>query len=160
MHKPILFLDMDQVLADFSRSPVFEEIEKPEYNPPEMYQKYFFEELPVVDGALSAVRRLMRHYEIHILTQPVSETHYSYSEKAAWIWKWFPELGQRVHMSQNKEFLSAPGRVLVDDNKGKWCDLWESKGGTFIHFEYSPDNRAWNKQEWNSVVGRLLDGHV
>ena len=151
-----IFIDMDQVLADFSRSPLFEGMEKVEYNPPQMYEKYFFEELPVVDGALSAVRVLMKKYDVHILTQPVKETHYSYSEKAAWIWKWFPELGGKLHMSQNKEFLSAKNHILIDDNLEKWGEKWEDHGGTFIHFDYSPDNRAWNKQEWDSIVGRLI----
>lgn len=154
---PILFVDMDCVLSDFCNSPMFEKHEQIQNNPPRMYEEFFFETLPVVDGALWAIRKLMPYYDIHVLTQPVMNTHYSYSEKAAWIWKWFPELGGKLHLTQNKEFFSGPGRVLIDDSVEKWYKKWEDKGGMFIHFSYSPmHNNKINRSEWERIVQELL----
>ena len=150
-----LFIDQDNVLAAFDLSPMFKQGDEYKNNPPRMYERYFFETLPVVKGALWAVRTLMPHYDIHILTQPVKETHYSYSEKAAWVWKWFPELGGKVHMSQKKEFLSGRNRILIDDNL-KWWEPWEMNGGQFVHFKYDLETPENNRKQWELIVEQLL----
>jgi 5'(3')-deoxyribonucleotidase len=155
IEKQILFIDMDLVLADFYKSPLFQKTDVIQHNPARMYEEYFFETLPVVEGALWAVRMLMPHYDIHVLTQPVKETHYSYSEKAAWIWKWFPELSANLHLTQQKELLSGEGRILIDDNHAKWSDKWVSQGGKFIHFKYEIDDARMNRQEWERIVDEL-----
>lgn len=134
----ILFIDMDNVLADFEKSPFFKGREEVKINPSEMYEQFFFETLPPIKGALSAVRELLsiEGVEIQILTQPVKETHYSYSEKVAWISKWFPELLGKITLTQDKSLLSGKGRVLIDDNFKKWKPSWEEHGGEFIWFDY------------------------
>jgi 5'(3')-deoxyribonucleotidase len=153
--KPIVFIDMDGVLANFCASPMFEKADKIKNNPPRMYDQYFFETLPVIEGALSQVRRLMQseRYEIQILTKPVRYTHYSYSEKAAWVWKWFPELGEKLTLTQNKTLLAKEGRILIDDSLDEWGKNWENSGGTFFHFNYEAGNHA---AQWKEIVDRLL----
>ena len=157
MKKLILFLDMDCVLADFSRSDMFEESDRKRNSPPQMYEKYFFETLPPVDGCLSSVRELMQsnYFDIHVLSQPVKETHYSYSEKAAWIAKWFPELNHNLILTQDKSLMSAPGRILLDDNDIKWKKCWEDGGGVFFKFHYT-ENKHTNRIEWSIIVKQIL----
>lgn len=145
-----IFIDMDGVIADFYNSPLIKG-ERRGYNAyPEMYEQGFFEDLPPVPGALSAVREILTMFpgKVHILTQPVANTYYSYSEKAAWIKKWFPELKDNVIMTQNKEFIAGQGRVLIDDNKTKWKDSWETRGGSFVHFDDTKDSRS----QWAEVI--------
>lgn len=150
----IIFLDQDCVLADFIRSPAFPDNYDGHYNPSEMYEKFFFENLPPVKGALSGVRELLKikGVELHILTQPVKETHYSYSEKVAWIGKWFPELLGSVTLTQNKELMSGPGRILLDDNADKWKNKWEKHGGKFVHFNYETEKHT---HEWKKIVSEI-----
>lgn len=146
--KTPIFVDMDGVLADFHKSPLFEKGDELVLNPPRMYEKRFFETLPVIDGALWGVRELMNleDAEVHILSSPVLYTHYSYSEKASWIAKYFPELTDRLNLSQNKEFYSKVGRILIDDYGKKWRQKWESGGGIFYHFDHDiPHREMWEK---------------
>jgi 5'(3')-deoxyribonucleotidase len=148
----ILFLDMDNVLADFSASPKLKG-DPHKFNPSEMYEQFFFEELPPVKGSLSAVREFLQMgIEVHILSQPVKETHYSYSEKAAWVAKWFPELLGNIHLTQKKEFFAGEGHVLIDDNEKKWRALWEDGGGTFVHFRYYTSE---HESHWRYVIGEI-----
>jgi 5'(3')-deoxyribonucleotidase len=155
--KPILFIDMDNVIADFSNSSNLKHHDELFHSPPEMFEEGFFENLPVVEGALWALRVLQKKYDIHILTKPVAITHYSHSEKSAWIWKWFPYLGNKVHMSQNKEFLSAPNRILIDDSQREWSDKWVANGGKFVHFKYHPRMRKeYYKNLWVNIVEDLM----
>lgn len=154
--KPIVFIDMDGVLANFCASPMFENADQIKNNPPRMYDQYFFETLPPIDGAMSQVRRLIQSemYHIEILTKPVRFTHYSYSEKAAWIWKWFPELGDKVNMTQNKTLFAAPNRILVDDSLDDWGENWVEQGGTFFHFDYYAGK---HRQQWEEIVTKLME---
>lgn len=147
---------MDCVLADFCRSPMFKRGDKIKNAPPKMFEEFFFETLPPVEGSLSAVRQLLQSdkYDIHILTQPVKETHYSYSEKAAWVAKWFPELLNKLTLTQNKELLSGPNRILIDDSIIRWQSKWESAGGKFITFNYSSELE--NRTEWERIVSELI----
>lgn len=146
---------MDCVIADFWNSPMLKNVEQVQ-DPPQMFEQFFFETLPPVEGALSSIRKLIqsRKYDVHILSKPLKLTHFSYSEKAAWISKWFPELLSRLTLTQNKELSSGVGRILIDDNADEWGDKWEKAGGTFIHFEYS--RHGDNRTEWDRITSQLL----
>lgn len=149
-----IMLDMDSTTVDFWKSHMFKSKERG-LNPPEMYEPGFFETLPPMPGALSGVRAVLEfgrvnNINIHILSKPVSATFYSYSEKAAWISKWFPELVRNIILCQHKELVSAPGRVLIDDHL-PWKDLWEGRGGTFILF----DEHRSSAEYWLEIVEQM-----
>jgi hypothetical protein len=149
VNKTIFYIDMDGVLADFCSSPAFKKGDQLVSAPPRMFEIGFFEHLPPIDGALWAVRSLMKNpdLDIYILTQPVKDSICSYSEKAAWVAKWLPELSLKLILTQNKELLSKSGSVLVDDAAWKWKEKWEAGGGTFIHFNiknYDTDRPSEN----------------
>ena len=152
--RPVLFIDMDGVIADFNKSHHFIGGRKKERHPHEMYKEGFFETLPVIAGARYALRALLdcNKYEIYILSKPVRHSPLSYSEKAAWIWKHFPELGEKITLTQNKTLLSGKDRILIDDTLVEWGEPWQEAGGQFIHFDY----RRNHEEEWRRILEQLL----
>lgn len=131
----IVYIDMDEVLADFTGA-----AKSAERHPPKMFAPFFFENLIPIDGSLEAVRQLIKlGVRIEILTQPVKESVLSYTEKAAWIAKWIPELVGHVNMTQDKTLFQ--GDILIDDSK-----KWSGFSGMFLHFDRSKgDKEMWKK---------------
>lgn len=145
--KKIVYIDMDDTIADFLA--FFNALGIPcnEFEVRRMYEHGFFYNLKPMEGSLSGVRALIRlGYDVHILTQPVAESAHSYSEKAAWIARHFPELVGKVHMTQNKGLFI--GHYLVDDNEKKWKEKFEANGGKFVHFDCHSDHRT----VWENIV--------
>lgn len=150
MKKKILYIDMDEVLADFMAHP---EVKGRTRHPTAMYEQGFFANLQPVPGALVAVRKLHHSgmFDIHVLTQPLAESPVSYMEKAQWIWKWFPELGLKINMTQDKGLFK--GDFLIDDNAKKWEDKFRENGGVFIHFRQDEDPQVM----WDEIINLLLE---
>lgn len=146
----IVFIDMDDTIADFVGHPVFKGEKPCDLTIHHMYEPGFFENLEPIQGAHSGVRRLIRAgFDVHILTQPVAESAHSYSEKVKWIGKHFPELINKISMTQDKGLFK--GDFLVDDNAVKWKDKFETNGGKFIWFRHDiPDY-------WGSVVAQIFE---
>lgn len=163
----IVYIDMDGVIADFRKSSYFKLKDPVASAPPRMYEQGFFETLPVADGASWALRSILKNknLDVYILTQPVKESTLSYTEKANWIAKWFPELSGKIIMTQNKELLAAEGRILIDDADWKWQALWENNQGTFFHFNvnsYDPIHPTQSdidsfRSMWEIIVSKLKD---
>lgn len=130
MNKPILYIDMDEVLCDFCGHPSLEQWDRTKRNPPEMYEPGFFESLKPFPGAIYSITKLLNEdeWDIYILTQPVAKSPVSYMEKANWICKWLPDLRDKLILTQNKGLHI--GHVLVDDSE-KWEKVFKGK---FIHF--------------------------
>lgn len=151
--KKLFYIDMDGVLCDFRGSSYFQPGDPVTKAPARMYEFGFFENLPLMDGALWGVRSLIKNenLDIFILSQPVKESSISYTEKANWINKWFPELNAKIILTQNKEHLSAPGRILVDDAKWKWGEAWEKQGGEFLHFNVKSNDPYYKNEHQNGV---------
>lgn len=148
MDKKIIFIDLDDTIADFLGSEVF----KDRIDIYKMFEPGFFFNLKPVDGALSGVRALIEMgWDVYILTQPVAESAHSYSEKVQWIGMWFPELIRKVNMVQDKGLVK--GDFLIDDNEKKWKERFESNGGKFVHFRYNKDDREGNARHWRAIVG-------
>jgi 5'(3')-deoxyribonucleotidase len=150
MSKKILYIDMDDTIADFTGSSVFDS----GFDVAKMYEPGFFLNLKPIDGALVAVRALIRlGFDVQILSQPVAESAHSYLEKAQWINLYFPELILKVNLTQDKGLFK--GHYLVDDNLPKWQAKFEANGGKFIHFPYTHkhDRTAYdNRKRWEMIV--------
>ena len=148
MQKPVIYLDMDQVLVDFNSSSSIPLEEKHIWGHPAIYKTGFFSNLRPMPGAIQFVHNLLKdgHFDVQILTQPVIENFDSYSEKAAWIGKYLPSLVGKINMTQNK--LLFKGYMLVDDNP-KWQDF----DGKF--FLFNPrDSLAEFKQLESFLLGQ------
>lgn len=141
-------------MADFEGSSLFQPgipIKDQVYK---MYEPGFFLQLKPVEGALASVRALMRMgYDVHILSRPIAESPQSYTEKAQWVGMWFPDLINKLNLTQNKEFFK--GDYLIDDDSELWQAKWEATGGKFVHFDYCEKDdysKAPNFIVWANIV--------
>ena len=108
--KKIVYIDLDDTIADFLGAEVF----KSGFDVSLMYEPGFFLNLKPIAGAQVAVRQIMRMgYDVHILSQPVAESAHSYQEKVEWIGKYFPDLINKINLTQDKGLFK--GDFLIDD---------------------------------------------
>lgn len=142
----LIQVDMDDTTADFGGSDVFGEI----LDDTKMYEPGFFRDLKPVDGALVAVRKLIKlGFEVQICTKPLAQSAHCYSEKVQWIGMWLPELVYKINMTQDKGLIK--GDYLIDDNLKEWKVKFEKTGGKFIHFPYQRNGKG-HKAAWESIV--------
>lgn len=147
MKSKVVYIDMDDTIADFLGAEVF----KDGFDVAKMYEPGFFRNLKPIPGSQVAVRQLIRMgFDVQILSQPVAESSHSYSEKAEWIGIYFPDLINKINLTQDKG--NFVGDFLIDDNEPKWKTKFEANGGQFIHIDPKKDMR----QEWKRIVELLI----
>jgi 5'(3')-deoxyribonucleotidase len=138
--KSIVYVDMDDVLCDFSGAykehlQLHPHIKFPQSTPG------FFEGLLPIEGAIEATNfmRSTESFELYILTAPSTRNPLSYTEKRLWIENHFDyEFTERLIICPNKGLLR--GDYLIDDNlhgKGQ-----ENFLGTVLHYG-SPCFPSW-----------------
>jgi len=146
--KPILYFDMDGVLADFNRA-----IE--ERVTPELCVKYgtnvdeipgIFNDLEPVKGAIFAFHELSEHYDCYILSTAPWGNPEAWMEKRLWVEK---HLGEAAHkkliLSHNKHLNR--GDYLIDDRLANGADRFEGE-----HLLFGGDQFP----NWKSVLEYLL----
>lgn len=145
-------VDMDDVIADFYKSaahPISGEVQDEK-----MFDRYFFLNLEPIPGAKSAVFQLLKMgFNITIVSQPFTALPESYMEKAQWIQLHFPQLTNKIILTQDKGLVRTD--FLIDDNKKKWQEKFEQTGGKFIHFQYGGYNTQDMKNPeymWTEIV--------
>ena len=143
----IIYIDMDDVLCDFSSAHRRDLANNPGIKFPQS-QYGFFTKLEPLDNAITAVQALIRseQYEPYVLTAPSPRNPLSYTEKRVWIEDHFGyAFVERLIICAYKGLLK--GDYLIDDNvEGKGQEMFE---GELIHFgsvEY-PD--------WQAVMAKL-----
>ena len=144
MNKKIIYIDMDEVLADFYK--LYEE--KIEANPSIKFPQAeygFFANLEPIKDSIGSVKSLIECelFDVYILTAPSVKNPLCYTEKRVWIEKYFGiDFCEKLIISPNKGLNK--GDYLIDDNNyGKGQDQFEGK---LIHFasDEFPD--------WKSVI--------
>lgn len=145
-NKRIIYLDMDGVLANFFGA--LGRVVKPTDEPMEIYEKGFYRNMPVNEGAIEAVKALIANpkLDVYIASKPCSNSPYCASEKYEWVKEHFPALYKKIFLTSNKNMLS--GHTLVDDHPDKWNDF----NGEIIYF--NPHEPA---KSWANVI-RILNG--
>ncbi|TDF35204.1 hypothetical protein EYS14_21625 [Alteromonadaceae bacterium M269] len=130
-HK-VVYIDMDDVLCDYSAA--FNQALKatPEVAYPQSQYGFYANLLPI-DGAIESVNKLIsaEEYEPYILTAPSTMNPLCYTEKRVWIEKYFGiEFTEKLIISPNKALLK--GELLIDDNaSGRGQEHFD---GEFIQF--------------------------
>jgi 5'(3')-deoxyribonucleotidase len=128
----IIYVDMDDVLCDFSGAHKRALEKEPKMHYPQS-QYGFFQKLPALEGAIDAMLELYTSdkYIPYILTAPSIRNPFSYAEKRVWIEEnlGFPFV-DRLILCPNKGLLK--GDILIDDNQsGKGQENFD---GRLIHF--------------------------
>ena len=117
--KKLLFLDMDGVICNFDkeaeRRSSLMGISAQEFKDKKYYrQPTFYESLEPTEGALEAIEKLKKKYEIRILSAPSWGNPSSFTEKRIWIEKYLGEWGEkRMDLTFRKDL--SIGHFLVDD---------------------------------------------
>lgn len=146
--KKIVYIDMDDTLADFMGA---YEIAR-ERNPAMMFPQAeygFFANLEPLEDAVESVQRLLdsEHLSPYILTAPSTINPLCYTEKRIWVEQYLGmEMVERLIISPDKSLLK--GDYLVDDiPEGKGQESFEGELLQFASTTY-PD--------WQSVMSYLM----
>ena len=130
--KKIIYVDMDDVLCDYSTAHREALLKKPDINFPQS-QFGFFRKLKPINGAIEAIQFLskQKRFEVYILTAPSTKNPLCYLEKRLWV---EDHLGmnmvERLIISPNKGLNK--GDYLIDDHdSGRGQDHFE---GILLHF--------------------------
>lgn len=142
-NRPIVYIDMDGVLANFDKAHKEQYDEKS--NPFPQSRVHFFYDLEEIEGSNHAVRELNKLFNIRIATAPSVKNPLCYTEKRQWIEKHYGDINlqDQLYIIPDKSVLI--GDYLIDDNICAKNGQANFKG-ELIHFgskEY---------KDWNSVL--------
>ena len=145
--KPILYIDMDNVLVDFqSGIDKLSEYEKKEYEGRYDEVPNIFARMCPYEGAISAYHHLVHFYDVYILSTAPWNNPSAWSDKLIWVRKWLgTSCYKRLILSHHKNLNR--GDFLIDDRLKNGT---ESFSGELILFgsEQYPN--------WDSVVDYLI----
>ncbi|TVQ83299.1 MAG: hypothetical protein EA357_06500 [Micavibrio sp.] len=141
MVKPIIFLDLDGVIADFETHAetqgkyhrVTGKLDR------EALDHQWWSTIPVFDGAQEFYETLQKIGDVKFLTGPMLHSG-CHSGKAEWIENFDKNRGKWalrdliICPAPDKHLLSGPGRILIDDRKNNIAD-WRLAGGIGILHE-------------------------
>ena len=132
MKQKIIYIDMDDVLCNFSNARTKALEIEPEIAWPQS-QYGFFRNLEAMEDAVKSVHKLLADdkFDVYILTAPSVLNPMCYTEKRDWVEKHLGmEMAHRLIISPHKNLNK--GDYLIDDNiAGKGQERFE---GTLIHF--------------------------
>ncbi|MDO6525183.1 hypothetical protein Q4519_05750 [Motilimonas sp. 1_MG-2023] len=139
----IVYIDMDDVLCDFSRAFQRAIAHTPQIQFPQS-QYGFYTALEPIEGAIEAVNALIESssYTPYILTAPSVRNPLCYTEKRVWVERYFGlDFAEKLIICSNKGLLK--GDYLIDDkSKGRGQ---EGFTGELIQFGQAPF------QDWQEV---------
>lgn len=144
----IVYVDMDNVLVDFpwGIDQLSEEI-KEKYKDDIDEVPDFFSDLPPIDGAIEAFRKLRKQYDVYILSTAPWRNPSAWVDKLRWVHKHLPEAGhKRLILTHNKHLNK--GDYLIDDRTANGAGQFE---GEHIHFGKEPF------PDWDAVLEYLFD---
>ena len=155
--KPIVYLDMDGVLADFfaeyavlaglPRGSSYRDIPPAKADPTlnKMVGTDFFARLPKFDTADALVNMVVKQFGSYdICSSPLRGDHEGSEKwKRVWIQKHLnPQPKEIVITSQKQKFALQPDgtpNILIDD-RGSNISSWEAKGGIGIKYQADEDS--------------------
>lgn len=139
--KKRIYVDMDNVLCDFSKAYLAKKSE--EYFYPQAHFG-FFKNLEPIENAIKSFRILEKYYDVWILTSPSIYNPLSYSEKREWVEQ---HLGfdtcRKLILSPDKSLFK--GEYLIDDN------IHDGFEGEHLHF-----GKGNQYPDWDSIIFYLL----
>ena len=144
--KKILYVDMDNVLVDFSAALRDKNlVAKDDIDEFVDGTEGLFLELKPMPGAVKAFNFLAKHFDTYILTTAPWKNKSAWTDKRIWVEKYLSEAGIKKLIITHNKGLNK-GDYIIDDRLAKGVDKFE---GEHIHFltEKFPN--------WNSVLDYL-----
>lgn len=150
-NKKIIYIDMDGVLVDFESA--FSQLTKDDYaNYVGQYDNVpgIFALMEPMPGAIEAVEKLQRKYDLYILSSSPWENPTALGDKLAWVKKYFGD--EKDSLFYKKVIFSSAkhlsrGDILIDDRTANGAGDFEGEHILFGSREF-PD--------WEAVLDRLL----
>ena len=127
MSKPIIYIDMDNVLVDFESAIALipqETLEQYD-NHPDLVPGIFSLMKPL-KGAVEAYRQLVEHYDVYILSTAPWDNPSSWTDKLLWVKQYLPNLAyKRLILTHHKDLNR--GDFLIDDRKKNGAAKFQGK---------------------------------
>ncbi|WP_233164712.1 5'(3')-deoxyribonucleotidase [Pedobacter sp. ASV28] len=115
-------------------------------------EKGFFRDLPVVDGAVEAVRQLQEKYEIYVVSAAM-EFRNSLEDKMDWLTEYFPFIDWKHIVFCGEKIVNVD--IMIDDRIKNFRDF---KGRPLLFT--SPHNLLLTEYErvdnWQQVLDKLM----
>jgi 5'-nucleotidase len=145
-----LYLDMDNVVVDFPSAFEHYTQEFLDAHPEKDEIEGIFSNMKPVEGAVEAIEKLYRYFDIYFLSTAPFANPSAWSDKVKWIQQYCPIVGhKRLILSHHKNLNK--GDYLIDDRTRNGVLGFE---GTHIHFAEA------NAQTWQQITEQLLDKEV
>ncbi|WP_421940857.1 5' nucleotidase, NT5C type [Pedobacter sp.] len=131
-----------------------EVIADPELAKKIFHQAGFFRTLPVMPGAIEAVKKLMEEYEVYIVSAAM-EFPLSLFEKREWLSEHFPFISWRnIIFCGDKSIIDT--NYLIDDHC-KNLDFCKGKAIMFTAFHNVNKNHHKRINHWNDIHSLLKE---
>lgn len=149
-HGDTVYIDMDGVVADYKTAyegyfnTTLDMQGDIPHTPPGFYRS-----LPVIEGAKSAVLKIMEHCDVYFCSSPSWHNTTSYSDKADWLKDTFGHHAEeRLILTHNKSLMI--GSVLIDDRHVHGVTAFKG-----LHIQFGSDEYP----DWNSVIRKFEQCH-
>ena len=148
--KPVVYLDMDGVVADFAagyKAKFDRNVFKDDDFTVQQFcatDPNFFRTLPELPKGRELYEQLKDKFNIVFLTTPMESMDYCKTDKIAWAKEHYPGVKTIIFSDNKAEFAAHEGAVLIDD-MGHNLEPWTEAGGTALNFEKLSNDKILDK---------------
>lgn len=128
----------------------------------EAHRHEWWDNLTPYPGAVDFVTRLQEEMEqVYFLSSP-SLDHHSFSGKAAFVGRHFPNVSSRnLILTPHKHLLAGVDRILIDDSDAQISSFWDASGNTIlIPRPWNMDHRLYyemsHEEIYHETIGSCL----